>query len=253
MGRLSFSFHQSQCIRLAGKLMQSTSMIYPGARVGVAISGGVDSWVLLQTLLIRQRIVPFPFEIMALHVNPGFDARNHAPLVPWLTSHGVAGHIEVTRHGERAHSPENRRRSACFYCAMLRRKSLFRLCETYGLTHLAFGHTAEDLVSSFLMNAFQAGNIAGMSMKEPFFKGRLTVIRPLLLVEKKHILKAAEQWDLPVWSNPCPSAGKTHRQSLMDDLEIFCKGHKTRKRNLFNALGRWQLEQTLTGGGAKEG
>lgn len=246
MSRLDLSYHQNQCVRQAGKLMQATEMVYPGARVGVAVSGGVDSWVLLQTLLLRQRIVPFPFEIMALHVNPGFDPKSHAPLIPWLAERGLSGHIEVTQHGMRAHSSENRRRSSpCFYCAMLRRTSLFRLCQRYNLTHLAFGHTTEDLVSSFLMNAFQAGRIAGMSMKEPFFKGKLMVIRPLLTLEKPVIVKAAKQWDLPIWANDCPSAGKTHRQSLMDDLGIFCDGHKTRKKNLFNALGRWQLEQSM--------
>lgn len=244
MSRLTLSHHQNQCVRQAGKLMQVTEMIHPGARIGVAVSGGVDSWVLLQTLLIRQRIVPFSFEIMALHVNPGFDPQSHAPLIPWLAERGISGHIEVTSHGARAHSAENRRRSSpCFYCAMLRRTSLFRLCQKYNLTHLAFGHTVEDLASNFLMNAFQAGRIAGMSMKEPFFKGKLMVIRPLLLVEKPTIIKAARQWDLPVWANDCPSAGKTHRQSLMDDLGVFCQGHKTRKKNFFNALGRWQLEQ----------
>ncbi len=245
MSRLLFSYHQDQCVRSAGKLMQATGMLFPGARVGVAVSGGVDSWVLLQTLRIRQRIVPFPFEIMALHINPGFDPHNHAPLLPWLKREGVSAHIEVTDHGARAHSDENRRRSTCFYCALLRRKSLFKACQRYRLTHLAFGHTADDFVSSFVSNMFQAGNETGMSTKESFFGGDLTVIRPLLQVEKKHIIKAARQWELPVWSNPCPSAGTTHRQTLMDDLEIFCKGHPTRRRNFFNALGRWQFEQTL--------
>lgn len=253
MSRLSLSYHQEHCVRSAGKLMQVTEMVHPGARIGVAVSGGVDSWVLLKTLLIRQRIVPFPFEVMALHVNPGFDRHNHAPLIPWLSANGLSGHIEVSDHGARAHSEENRRRSPCFYCALLRRKSLFLMCQQYGLTHLAFGHTAEDLATSFLMNAFEAGNIMGMSMKEPFFEGRLTVIRPLLQVEKKYIIKAARQWDLPVWENPCPSAGKTSRKTLMDDLDTFCQGHKSRKRNFFNALGRWQLERTLNRGDRRGG
>ena len=76
-------------------------MVGPGAKVGVAVSGGVDSWVLLEVLRRRQRIVPFRFDIMAIHLNPGFDAENHAPLVEYLAKHGVAGHIEVTDHGPR--------------------------------------------------------------------------------------------------------------------------------------------------------
>lgn len=244
MSRLSFTYAQERCVRLAGKLMQQTAMIGPGARIGVAVSGGMDSWALIQTLRIRQRIVPFPFEVMALHLNPGFDPGSHAPLIDWLRDNGVASHVETTDHGLRAHSPENRKRSACFYCAMLRRKRLFELCRAYGLTHLAFGHNADDLVSTFFMNLFQTGRAEGMSIREPFFNGALSVIRPLMLVEKKLIAKAVEQWGLPVWSNPCPSAGNTQRSRVMEDLAVLCKGHKGRRQNIFNALCRKQLEAT---------
>lgn len=227
-------------MRLAGKLMQNAAMLHPGARVGVALSGGMDSFVLMQVLHIRRRIVPFPFDIMGLHVNPGFAPGNHAPLIDWLRDKGIAAHAEDTEHGPRAHSPENRKRSACFYCAMLRRKRLFELCGQYRLTHLAFGHNADDLVSTFMLNLCQTGRVEGMSVKESFFTGKLTVIRPLLLVEKKLIRKAAAQWALPVWDNPCPSAGSSRRMEIMQDLDRLCEGHKARRKNIFNALCRWQ-------------
>lgn len=244
MSRISkLSYAQQVCVKAAGKAMQSTGMLHPGARVGVAVSGGVDSFVLLKVLQIRQRIVPFPFEIMALHLNPGFDLDNHAPLVDWLAREGIAGHLEVTDYGPRGHSEENLRNSACFYCARLRRKRLFSLCREYGLTHLAFGHTNDDLVSNFLMNLVQTGKVAGMSMNEPFFGGALRVIRPLMLLPKTEIMRAARQWELPVFSNPCPSAGKTRRADMMDVLDNMCAGSKVRRKNIFNGLARWQWEQ----------
>lgn len=236
-------------MRLTGKLMQKTAMIHPGARVGVALSGGMDSFALLQVLRVRRRIVPFAFDIMALHVNPGFAPGNHAPLADWLRANGIAGHLEESGHGPRAHSDENRKRSACFYCAMLRRKRLFELCKEYRLTHLAFGHNADDLVSTFMMNLCQTGRVEGMSMKESFFGGALTVIRPMLIVEKKYIRKAVSQWELPVWDNPCPSAGGTRRSDIMRDVESLCEGHKARKTNIFNALCRWQLDREVNGPG----
>ena len=237
------SYAQEVCVKSAGKAMQQTGMIWPGCRIGVAVSGGVDSFVLLKVLQIRQRIVPFPFEIMALHLNPGFDPDNHAPLVDWLAREGIAGHLEVTDYGPRGHSEENLRNSACFYCARLRRKRLFSLCREYGLTHLAFGHTNDDLVSNFLMNLVQTGKVAGMSMNEPFFGGALRVIRPLMLLPKTEIMRAARQWELPVFSNPCPSAGKTRRADMMDVLDNMCAGSKVRRKNIFNGLARWQWEQ----------
>ncbi len=245
MPRQKYTYAQQQCIRSAGRLSQATEMLRRGARVGVAVSGGMDSFVLLETLRVRQGIVPFPFSILALHVNPGFDAASHEPLVRWLEEKGVAGHIETTDHGPRAHSPENRKTSACFYCAMLRRKRLFELCREYGLTHLAFGHTADDLVSTFFLNLCQNGRVEGMSMREEFFKGSLLVIRPLMLVEKKTIAKACRDWQLPIWSNPCPSAEKTRRASIMDDVARMTENHKGMRTKIRAALCRWQLERTV--------
>ena len=157
------SYAQEVCVKSAGKAMQQTGMIWPGCRIGVAVSGGVDSFVLLKTLHIRQGIVPFRFEIMAIHLNPGFDPQSHMPLAAWLSRHGIPSHLEVTDFGPHAHSAENQRRSPCFRCAWLRRKRLFELCSQYKLTHLALGHNAEDLVSTFFMNLCRNGRVDGIS------------------------------------------------------------------------------------------
>lgn len=223
--------------------MHETAMLWPGARIGVAVSGGVDSFVLLKVLLLCQRILPFAIELMALHINPGFDAASHAPLIPWLRQHGVAAHIEVTDHGPHAHSDANLRNSACFRCAYLRRVRLFALCRQYRLSHLAFGHNADDLLHTFFMNLAQNSRVHGMGMNESFFNGRLRVIRPLLLIEKTHIVRAARQWKLPLWNNPCPSAGHTRRSDTASALESLYALHKDARRCVFNGLTRWQLEQ----------
>lgn len=245
MARYHLNYVQEQCVKAAGKLMQQTQMVYPGARIGVAVSGGADSYVLMKVLRLRQAILPFKFELIALHINPGFDPLAHEPLRDWLISEGIPSHLEVTDHGPRAHSPENLRDSACFLCARLRRKRLFELCAQYNLSHLAFGHNADDLMSNFLMNLMQTGRVDGMSMKEPFFNGSLQVIRPLMLLEKSLIEKAARGWALPVKKNPCPSTGTTKRAEVMRDLEQLCKGHKGRRRNISNGLIRWQLEKNI--------
>lgn len=237
------SFSQQVCVKSAGKAMQTADMVRPHARIGVAVSGGVDSFVLLKTLTIRQRIVPFSFEIMALHINPGFDVASHNALMPWLAEHGIASHVEVTDHGPHAHSEENLRNSACFRCAWLRRKRLFELCGHYKLSHLAFGHNADDLVHTFFMNMCQNGRVEGMSMSEDFFKGSLRVIRPLLMVEKSHIIKSAKKWNLPLWANPCPSAGNTKRSDMAASLDQLYGIYKDSRRCVFNALCRWQLEK----------
>lgn len=235
------SFAQEICIRSMGRAMQRTGMLWPGCRIGVAVSGGVDSFVLLKGLLVRQRIVPFPFEILAIHLNPGFDPDNHKELVRWLGANGVAGHVELTDFGIQAHSSLNRRRSPCFRCAWLRRKRLFELARAYHLTHLAIGHNADDLVSTFFMNLCRNGRVDGMEMNEVFFGGGLRMIRPLLLVEKKYIISAAKKWGLPIWQNPCPSAGHTSRSQMADTLKMLYGVTDNARRCIFNGLVRWQF------------
>lgn len=250
MTRQKYTYAQKQCVSAAGRLSQATEMLGEGARVGIAVSGGVDSFTLLQVMRIRQAIVPFDFSLMALHVNPGFEPESHKPLAGWLEKNGIAAHLEVTDHGPRAHTDENRKASPCFFCAMHRRKRLFELCRDYNLTHLAFGHTADDLVASFFMNLCQNGRVEGMSMREPFFGGRLLVIRPLMLLEKKTIIRAAKDWKLPIWKNACPSADKTRRTNIMDDVARMAEGHAGMHTKIRAGLIRWQERLTqaaLTG------
>ena len=130
---------------------------------------------------------------------------------------------------------------------MLRRTRLFEVCQRYGLTHLAFGHNADDLVTTFFMNLVQNGRVEGMGMCDDFFKGALKVIRPLLLVEKPDIIKAARRWELPVWSNPCLPPGRPTGRISKPRSTALHGGDKMLKTNLFNGLCRWQLAQSESG------
>lgn len=239
------SFVQKTCVTSAGKLMQEAGMLFPGARVGVAVSGGSDSFTLLKVLMLRQRILPFPIELMVLHINPGFDPTNHAPLVDFVREHGLAAHIEVGDHGPRAHSLENRKNSACFFCCRHRRLALFRLVTEYKLTHIAFGHNSDDLAVTFFLNLFQTGRVDGMSMRESYFGGEFELIRPFLWLDKESIAKAGKKWGLPIWENPCPTA-KTSRRAQLHKWLIEGPGKDKRTRqNIYNGLRRWELDRVL--------
>lgn len=241
--RKKLKFAQRTCLGQSGKLIQQTEMITPGARVGVAVSGGKDSWVLLETLRMRQRILPFHFEIMALHLNPGFDPLEHFALKNWLAKHKIASHIEMTDYGPRAHSPENKKKSPCFFCSWFRRKHLFELCRTYNLTHLALGHNTDDLVQTFFMNIFQTGRVASLKAREHYFNKKLLLIRPLLLVEEKTIAQAARQWNFPITHTACPSALTSKRKETNTWIQEMTRDNPGMKKNIFNALRRWQLDE----------
>ncbi|MBN2141312.1 MAG: tRNA 2-thiocytidine biosynthesis TtcA family protein [Desulfovibrionaceae bacterium] len=245
-GKLTFA--QKKCVSTVGLAMHRTQMVRPGSRVGVAVSGGVDSFALLQILILRQAIVPFDLELMVLHVNPGFDRLSHLALAEFAARNGLAAHLEVTDFGPRAHSKENLKRSPCFLCSRLRRKRLFDLCRRYRLSHLAFGHTADDLLDTFFMNLMQNGRVEGLSISEPFFNGRLQVVRPALLLEKGLLRTAARQWGLPIQENPCPSNGRTKRDQIHSWLARTWSGDKRIRNNLLNGLVRWQLDAALRNG-----
>ena len=239
LGKLKYA--QKLCLGKVGKLMHEQKMIDTNAKIGVAVSGGADSWVLLQTLILRKRIVPFSFDIMALHIGAGFETKSGEVLQNWLKKNGIAAHIEIGDIGLRAHSAENKKKSTCFFCAWHRRKRLFELCKRYNLTHLAFGHHADDLITTFFMNLVQTGKVWTLPAKERYFDGQLTLLRPLLLLEKKEIELACKQWNLPITENLCPSSGKTLRTEIAKDIQTLIKKNKNRKTNIKNGLLRWQL------------
>ena len=126
---------------------------------------------------------------------------------------------------------------------MLRRKRLFDICRQYKLTSLALGHNADDLATTFFMNMFQAGRVYGMTPKESFFNNTLDLIRPTLFLEKSTVIKAAKQWELPVWQNDCPSGSNTARSRTHDWLEDRFKENKKFKANVFASIKRFQLEE----------
>tara|TARA_Y100001933_G_scaffold196317_1_gene196852 strand:- start:709 stop:1050 length:342 start_codon:yes stop_codon:yes gene_type:complete len=109
---------------------------------------------------------------------------------------------------------------------------------------LAFGHNADDNVVTFFMNILQNGRADGMSASESFFGGNLQVIRPTMLLDKKTVIKAANQWELPVWENTCPSNGVTKRDEVHDWLRSAWKNDKRIKNNIFNAITRQQVDLT---------
>ena len=226
---------QHKCVAVAGRLMLERGMVHPGARIGVALSGGVDSFALLQILRARQAVLPFPVELMVLHVDPGFGGHNSGILLRWIELQGLSACFVLDDFGPAAHASGNAGSPPCFTCARARRSRLFDACRDFGLTHLALGHTAEDLAATFFMNLFKAGRVESMHPKSGFFGNTLTVIRPLLGLEKPLLVQTTRDWRLPVLSNPCPSKDTTQRSRF---ASLFAALSGEERRSLVKALLR---------------
>lgn len=229
-------------------------MFEPGERIAVGLSGGKDSLTLLRVLRDRQRISAIPYSLHPIYVDPGFDGGFHEALGTWCRSLGLDLTVEQTSHGPLAHSAENRKKSPCFLCALMRRKRLFRLSEDLGCKTLALGHTKDDIIETLFINMCYAGKIGTMVPRQDLFKGRFHIIRPLSLVDEQRIIKLTRDFPdvFPVFTNPCPSAGRTRRSEVKGFLQTLYRQDRKIKSNIFRSMGNvrmdYMLAQAVEGG-----
>ncbi|MCW7753055.1 tRNA 2-thiocytidine(32) synthetase TtcA [Desulfobotulus sp. H1] len=233
--------------KAVGRAAFQYRMFDSGERIAVGLSGGKDSLTLLRVLVDRQRISAIPYTLHPVYVDPGFDGGFDQDLVRWCAELGLSLTVEKTTHGPLAHSEENRKKSPCFLCALMRRKRLFSIAGDMGCRTLALGHTKDDIIETLFMNMCYAGKIGTMVPRQDLFKGRLRIIRPLSLVDEQQIVKLTRTFpDLfPVFSNPCPSAAHSKRRQIKGFLETLYRQDKKIKNNVFRSMGNVRMEYML--------
>jgi tRNA 2-thiocytidine biosynthesis protein TtcA len=226
-------------LRLSGQAISEFAMIGPSDKVMVCVSGGKDSYAMLDLLLTHQQRAPFHFDIIAVNLDqkqPGFP--EHI-LPDYLKRLGVSFHIENqdTYSIVKRVIPEGK--TMCSLCSRLRRGILYRVADELGATKIALGHHRDDILETFFLNLFYGGKIKGMPPKLVSDDGKHMVIRPLALIEE-HDLDAYAQWrEFPII--PCNLCGgqenlkRRETKLLMRDWEKRFPG---RVDNIFAALSR---------------
>jgi tRNA 2-thiocytidine biosynthesis protein TtcA len=234
--------------RCVGKAIHNYHMISDGDRIAVGISGGYDSLTLLWFLIHRLAHIPIQYRLICIHIDPGFE-NSFAPLLQQLIQEwGFTLHIDYTNYGIIAHSSENRE-NPCFLCARLRRKRIFEIADQYGCNKIAFGHNKDDLIETLMINMFYAGEISCMMPFQPFFEGKLTVIRPLAYTDAGLIRRFVKSIQFPEFMNPCPSSRASHRSEIREMLNNLYKTNKKIKGNLFRAMHNVKPEYLLPASG----
>jgi tRNA 2-thiocytidine biosynthesis protein TtcA len=229
---------------LAGKAIRDYDMIQAGDRVAVAVSGGKDSMALLYLLKARLKWIPIRYELLAVHLDMGFEGTQPQRIEQACREMEVPLYFEQTDYGLRAHGPDNKE-NPCFLCSWLRRKHLFRLSEKLKFTKIAFGHNKDDIIETLFLNLFFSGEMSTMLPKQSLFDNRLTIIRPLALLEESQIKGFARRRGLPEVSNPCPSAGHSSRKEIKEFLSAFYARNRKIRGNIFHALSRCRPEYLL--------
>ncbi len=191
--------------RQVGEAIADYRMIEGGDRVMVCLSGGKDSYGLLDVLLSLQASAPVPFEIIAMHLDqahPGYPAD---VLPNYLTALGVPFHIERqdTYSTVKRVIPEGK--TMCSLCSRLRRGVIYRVASELGATRIALGHHREDMLETLFLNMFHGGKLKGMPPKLVSDDGRHVVIRPLAYVAEKDLAAYAEVKGFPII--PCDLCG----------------------------------------------
>jgi tRNA 2-thiocytidine biosynthesis protein TtcA len=229
---------------LTGKAIHRYGMIEDGDRILVGVSGGKDSLTLLNLLHERRKRVSVHYDVIPVYINLGFDTEQEKVLGRFFEERDLTYHIEQTDIGKKAHSAENRE-NPCFLCSWERRKRIFHLAHRLNCNKIALGHHKDDIIETLLLNIFYSAEISTMLPVQRLFKGKITLIRPLALIEEKKIERFAQEKGLPVGSTCCPSSGKTKRNEIKELLEKLEKENCKVKGNIFRSLSNVKLDYTF--------
>ncbi|MCP4113473.1 MAG: tRNA 2-thiocytidine(32) synthetase TtcA [Desulfobacteraceae bacterium] len=230
--------------RAFGKALHKYNMISDGDRIAVGLSGGKDSLALMWFLKERLSRIPISYDLSAIYIDPGFEGGFADSLETYSQKMGYEIHIEMTDYGIQGHSPENRE-NPCFLCSRLRRKRIFEIADKQGCNKIALGHHKDDIIETLFLNIFYAGEISTMSPCQSFFKGRLTVIRPLAYADEDNIRKFAKSEGFPEFVNACPTAKVSKRQEIKTLLNQLYKTNRKIKGNIFRAMSHVKTEYLL--------
>lgn len=228
---------EKKLCRLVGQAIGDFGMIQDGDKVMVCVSGGKDSYALLDILMKLRERAPIRFDIVAVNLDqkqPNFPAE----ILPnYLKSLDIPFHIEEqdTYSIVKRVIPEGK--TTCGLCSRLRRGILYRVADELGTTKIALGHHRDDVLETLMLNMFYAGKLKGMPPKLRSDDGKHIVIRPLAYVPEKLLERYAGDMNFPII--PCDLCGRQpnlQRQVMKEMLRDWERKHPGRVENLFRSM-----------------
>jgi tRNA 2-thiocytidine biosynthesis protein TtcA len=233
----NFNRLRSRLEHQVGKAIGDFNMIEDGDSVMVCLSGGKDSYTLLDILLALRKRAPIDFRIVAMNLDqkqPGFPAEI---LPAYLKNLGVEYHIETqdTYSIVKEKIPEGK--TTCSLCSRLRRGIIYRVAGELGANKIALGHHRDDMIETLFLNLFFAGKLKGMPPKLITDKGDHMVIRPLAYCAEKDIARFARAMEFPIIPcNLCGSQENLQRQNIKEMLTQWELQYPGRAATMFTAM-----------------
>lgn len=235
--KLEFNKLQKRLRREMGQAIADFSMIEAGDKVMCCLSGGKDSYAMLDILMNLQKSAPVHFELIAVNLDqkqPGFPEE---VLPEYLAALGIEYHIieKDTYSIVKEKVPDGK--TTCGLCSRLRRGILYNFAEEHGVTKIALGHHRDDLLETLFLNMFYGGKLKSMPPVLHSDDGRNTVIRPLAYSREKDIARYARMREFPIIPcNLCGSQENLQRQVIKDMFQTWDKQHPGRLETMFRAM-----------------
>jgi len=220
-----------------GRAITDFNMIGEGDRVMVCLSGGKDSFTLLDLLMESQKRAPVRFDLIAVNLDqkqPGFP--QHV-LPEYSQKIGVPFHVieQDTYSVVKRVVPEGK--TACGLCSRMRRGALYRFAKENGMTRIALGHHRDDIIETLFLNLFNGGRLKAMPPKLLSDTGEHVVIRPLAYCSEQDIVRYANTRQFPIIPcNLCGSQPNLQRQAIKEMLTLWKKQYPGRIENIFRAI-----------------
>jgi tRNA 2-thiocytidine biosynthesis protein TtcA len=228
---------EKRLCRLVGEAIGDYGMIEAGDRVMVCLSGGKDSYGLLDVLMKLRERAPLSFEIVAVNLDQRHPGYPEHVLPEYLQALGIPHRIEVqdTYSTVKRLVPEGE--TMCSLCSRLRRGVLYRVAREIGATKIALGHHRDDILETFFLNLFFGGKMKAMSPKLQSDDGQHVVIRPLAYVAESDLEAYAEAKRFPIIPcDLCGSQATLQRKQVKEMLREWEKRHPGRVDSMFRAL-----------------
>jgi tRNA 2-thiocytidine biosynthesis protein TtcA len=220
-----------------GRAIADFNLIEDGDKVMVCLSGGKDSWTLLDVLLSLQAKAPVRFELVAVNLDQKQPDFPEHVIPDYLKSRGVRYHVleQDTYSVVKRLIPEGK--TLCSLCSRLRRGALYAFAEREGFTKIALGHHRDDILATFFLNLFHQGALKAMPPKLRSDDGKHIVIRPLAYCREDEITQYAQSRGFPIVPcNLCGSQENLQRKQVRRMLDRWEREHPGRSEIMFRAL-----------------
>ncbi|MEG0770854.1 MAG: tRNA 2-thiocytidine biosynthesis TtcA family protein [Clostridia bacterium] len=215
-------------------------MIKDGDIIGVGVSGGKDSMVLLAGLNSLLKFVGIDFKIIAITLKLGFETDRVNEIERYCKDNGIRHEFVDTEIGNIVFD-YRKESNPCSLCAKMRRGAINEYAKKIGCNKVALGHNFDDVVETVFLNLYYEGRFGCFAPVTYLDRVDITVIRPLIYMEETAILGAAKRNNLPIVKSCCPANGTTKREEMKEHIKLLQQTHKDIKNKIFKALCKAEL------------